>query len=56
MKTNAHLSKEERIQLVLEGVLPSDYISHEELLEVLETLEELILNRHTTHNAPETLQ
>ena len=56
MKTNAHLTKQERIQLVLEGVLPSDYVTYEEIMEVLDTLEELVLARVTTHNAPETLQ
>jgi hypothetical protein len=54
---NTHnLSKQERIQLVLEGVLSEDYISHEEVLEVLDTLGELIAQRAQTHYSPNTIQ
>jgi len=54
---NVHnLSKEERIQLVLEGVLPSEFITAEELLEVLDVVEELIWQQPQTHYSPETLQ
>jgi hypothetical protein len=54
---NTHnLSKQERIQLVLEGVLSQDYITHEEVLEVLDTLSELVVRNAQTHYSPDTLQ
>jgi hypothetical protein len=54
---NVHnISKQERIQLVLEGVLSEDYISNEEVIEVLDTLSELIAQRAQTHYSPDTVQ
>lgn len=54
---NTHnLSKQDRIQLVLEGVLSPDYITHEEVLEVLDTLSELVARNAQTHYSPNTIQ
>lgn len=54
------LSKEERIQLVLEGVLSSEYVTYEEVMEILDTVESLVFERgivdQQTHYAPTTLQ
>lgn len=56
MKSTVHLTKQQRIQLVLEGVLSEDYISYDEVMEVLNAVEQLILEKQQTHDAPETLQ
>lgn len=56
MNSTVNLTKEERIQLVLEGVLSADYITYEEIMEVLDTVETLVAERQITHNGPRTLQ
>jgi hypothetical protein len=54
---NTHkLTKQERIQLVLEGVLSADHVTYEEVMEILDVVEELIWQQPQTHYAPDTLQ
>lgn len=54
------ISKQERIQLVLEGVLGPEHVSYEEVMEILDTVEQLVFDRgidnQQTHYAPNTLQ
>lgn len=44
------------IEAVLEGILPEDYITDEELYDLEETLFELVCEQHTPFSTWETLQ